>query len=343
MARANGKSKTWAGFLALGSALATLALSAGFARAEDVTIGALNTASTAPVYLAVDRGYFEKEGLNAKIVTFDSAQPAALAAVSGDIDFGTTGITSAFFSLAGQGALKIVSGAYSERHGFHYNALIASKSAYASGLTSLEQLPGHSFSISQIGSPPHYAIGIVAETLGFDLKSLRLLPLQSIPNQVSAITGNQADAGMLQASVALPLVDRGDAKLLGWLSDEMSWQLGVVFTSTKNANDKGDLIRRTLRAIGHGRQDYADAFIGADGSLKFGPTSGAVLDVLAKHLQQSPEQVKLGLLYMDAKGRLDVADILRQIAWYKLQGMLKNDIDGNGIIDSRYVVPLPSK
>lgn len=335
------KSRGRAWVLALSTAVAAVGFSPHSARAEDVTIGILNTTSTAPVYLAVDRGYFEKEGLNPKLVTFESAQPVALAAVSGDIDLATTGLTSAFFSLAGQGALKIVSGAYSERRGFHYNAFVASKNAYAAGVTSLKALPGHSFALTQIGSPPHYAIGVVAEKLGIDLKNVRLLPLQSIPNQVSALTGNQVDVAMLQASIALPLIDRGDAKFISWLSDDMSWQLGVIFASSKIANDKGDLVRRTLRAIARGRQDYVDAFIAPDGSLKMGPTSGAVLDLLSKHLQQSPEQVKLGLLYMDKDGRLDSADILRQIAWYKAQGMLKGEIDGNAIIDGRYVVPMP--
>jgi len=329
--------------LILGSALAVITFSAPPALAEDVTIGVLSTTSTAPVFLAIDRGYFQDEGLKAKIVTFESAQPVAVAAVSGDIDFATTGVTSAFFNLAGQGALKIISGAYSERRGFHYNAFVASKSAFAAGVSSLNALPGHSFALTQIGSPPHYAIGVIAEKLGLDLKNVRLLPLQSIPNQVSALTGNQVDVAMLQASIALPIIDRGDAKLMGWLSDEMSWQLGIIFTSTKIANEKMDLIHRTLRAIARGRQDYVDAFIAADGSLKMGATSGDVLDLLAKHLQQSPEQVKLGLLYLDKDGRLDTTDILRQIAWYKAQGMLKGEVNGNAIIDSRYVVALPQQ
>ena len=338
----HGTWKNFAAKLALSGTLAFFCASTP-ALAEDVTIGVLNTTSTAPVFLAVDRGYFKQEGLTPKIVTFDSAQPVALAAVSGDIDFGTTGVTSAFFTLAGQGALKIVSGAYSERKGFHYNAFVASKAAYAAGVTSLKALPGHSFALTQIGSPPHYVIGVVAEKLGLDLKSIRLLPLQSIPNQVSALTGNQVDVAMLQASIALPMVDRGDAKLLSWVSDEMSWQLGVIFASTKTTNEKADLIHRTLKAIAHGRKDYVDAFIGSGGSVKMGPKSGEILDLLAKQLKQTPEQVKLGLLYMDLQGRLDEQDILRQIAWYKAQGMLKGDVDGKSIIDFRYVVPMPAQ
>ncbi len=328
------------------SAVMALLLSAVVAPksfAEEVKIGVLNTVSTAPIYLAVDRGYFADEGLEAKLVTFDSAQPVALAAVSDDVDFGVTGLTSAFFSLAGQGALKIIAGAYSERTGFHYNAFVASKNAFAAGLTSLKLLPGHSFSLTQIGSPPHYALGALAEKLGFDLKSVRLLPLQSIPNQVSAISGGQADAGMLQASIVQPLFDRGDAKLLGWLGDDISWQVGVVFTSAKTADHRADFVRRALRAIAKGRRDYVTAFIGSDGSLRIGAGSSEILDLLSKYLSQPPEKIKLGLIYMDAEGRLDEADIAHQIAWYKSQGMLKSEVDGNAIIDQRYAIPLRSR
>lgn len=325
------------------TSLLLVVFAASNAFAEEVKIGALNAISTAPLYLAIEHHYFEDEGLQLKLVPFDSAQPVALAAVSEDVDFGVTGLTSAFFSLSGHGALKIIAGAYNERAGFHYNAFVASKSAYAAGLTSLKLLPGHSFSLSQIGSPPHYAIGAVSEKLGFDLKSLRLLPLQSIPNQVSALTGGQADAGMLQGSVVLPLIDRGDVKFLGWLSDQLSWQVGVVFASTKTVDNRADFVKRTLRAIAKGRRDYAAAFIGPDGSLKDGPKSAEVLDLLSKQLNQPPDKIKQGLIYIDAEGRLDEADILHQIAWYKSQAMLKPEVDGNAIIDKRYVVPLPTR
>jgi hypothetical protein len=36
-----------------------------------------------------------------------------------------------------------------------------------------------------------------------------------------------------------------------------------------------------------------------------------------------------------------VEDVLRQIDWYKSQGMLKGPVDGDAIIDKRYVIALP--
>ena len=38
---------------------------------------------------------------------------------------------------------------------------------------------------------------------------------------------------------------------------------------------------------------------------------------------------------------LDVKDIYHQIAWFKEQKMLKDDVDPAKVMDMHYVVPLP--
>lgn len=73
-----------------------------------------------------------------------------------------------------------------------------------------------------------------------------------------------------------------------------------------------------------------------------GPTAPEVLAIIAKYTQQPVEQIARALPYVDAEARLDVKDVLRQIAWYKAEGMIKGEVDGDRIIDKRYVVPLPA-
>jgi hypothetical protein len=74
-----------------------------------------------------------------------------------------------------------------------------------------------------------------------------------------------------------------------------------------------------------------------------GPTAPEMLAIIAKYTQQPTAQIERGLAYVDADARLDVKDVLHQIAWYKSEGMIKGEIDGDKIIDKRYVVPLPEK
>jgi NitT/TauT family transport system substrate-binding protein len=313
------------------------------AAADKVKIGLLKAATGGAIYLAKDRGYFAAEGIDAEPVFFVTAQPTALAVVSGDIDIGVTGITAALLSLAGQGAIRIVGAYIREMPTFHAAAFVASNAAYAAGLHGFKDFPGHSAALPVLGSPPHYILGLIAEKYGFDLKTMRLLQLQSNANQVPAVIGGQADLGVIQMTAVTPALERGDLKLIGWSGDETPWQLGVIIVSTRTANERGPLLKRFLGAYRKGARDYHDAFTGPDEKRRDGPTAPAVLALLGKYVGQSPAELELGVGYYDAEVRLDVKDVLHQIDWYQAQGLVKGKVDGNTLIDTRYVVPLPAK
>jgi NitT/TauT family transport system substrate-binding protein len=119
-----------------------LVCSAHFTAAESIKIGRSKTASGGAAYIAIERGYFKAEGLDAQLIFFDSAQPIAVAVVSGDIDVGTTGLSAGFYNLAGQGALRIIGAQGHESPGFHTIGYFVTKRAYESGIKSLRDLAG---------------------------------------------------------------------------------------------------------------------------------------------------------------------------------------------------------
>src|SRR5580704_11272551 len=121
------------------------ACGAATARAETVKLGIVKTASTAGVFIAIEKGYFAAEGLDTVLYYFDASEPIAVAVVSGAIDFGVTGLTGGMYSLAGQGALRIIAGQHHEAAGFHSQAYLASNRAYEAGLTTPKDIAGHSF------------------------------------------------------------------------------------------------------------------------------------------------------------------------------------------------------
>src|SRR5262249_760535 len=96
------------------------------AQAEQVKIGILKTTASAPIFIRNEKRYFAAEGLEAELVYFESAQPIAVAIASGAIDFGNAGFTGGFYGLAGDGALRIISGGASEVTGYHNQAFLAS-------------------------------------------------------------------------------------------------------------------------------------------------------------------------------------------------------------------------
>jgi NitT/TauT family transport system substrate-binding protein len=320
---------------------ALAALGGGRAAAADhVKLGVVKVAANGPNFIAMERGYFAAEGIEVEILPFESAEPIAVAIVSGDIDFGATGPGAAFYNLAGQNKIRIISGLARDVPGFPVFTFVVSNQAYASGFTSFDALGGHSISTTQFGAPSHYAINLIEQKFNIDPKTVRVVPLQSLPNQVSGTVGGQVDAGIILATVATPAINRGALKLVGYVGDVTPIQTGALFTSAKHADQDQDLVKRFLAAFRNGALDYHNAFIGADEKRRDSPDAAAILEIIAKYVGQSPEQLRAGISYIDAGATLDVTDILRQLAWFQAQGMVKPDVSGDQVYDRRYVVPL---
>ena len=321
--------------------LATLA-AFGARAAEPIKIGVVKTLAVGPVFVAQERGYFAEEGLAAEIVYIDAAQPIAVAAASGDIDFGITGLSAAFYSLAGQGVLRIVAAGNREMPGFKNAGYVASNRAWDAGLKSPKDFAGHSVAVTQRGAMLDYDLALAIEHYQIDPKSVRILAMQSNTNLTSALAGGQADAGVLPVTPAMVLLGKGDAKLLGWVGDMVPYgQANAAFTATKTANERSDTVERFLRAYKKGARAYHDAFAGADEQRRDGPTAPAILDILHKYTGEQVAQIDQAIPWVDADARLDVADILHQIEWFHAQGLLRGEVNAAELIDKRYVVALP--
>src|SRR6185437_11793403 len=176
--------KTLAGII--GGLLLTVTASAQAADLIPIKVGVVQTLAVGPIFVADERGYFRDEGLDAKIVFFDAAQPISVAAASGDIDFGCTGMAAAFYSLAGQGALRIIAAGNREMPGFKNAGYIASNRAWDAGFRSLKQLAGRTVAVTQVGSQLHYDLGLAAEKYKIPLSAIHLAPLQSNTNVSTA-------------------------------------------------------------------------------------------------------------------------------------------------------------
>src|SRR5512140_2587436 len=243
-----------------------LALTAGsLARAEEplkARVGVLRLSSSAPVFIAQDKGYFREAGLDVELKFFDAAQPIAVATTSGDIDFGITAFTAGLYNLAGKGTLKVIGGMSRERAGYPLIGYFASNNAYAGGLKTPKDLAGKRIAVTQTGSSFHYSLGLLADKYGLKLSDMKVLPLQSLSNAAAALKGETVDAALLPVSTARRLMDEGGAKLLGWVGDETPWQLGAVFAAPKTLANK-PLVTKLLGALARADREYHDVILAA--------------------------------------------------------------------------------
>jgi NitT/TauT family transport system substrate-binding protein len=315
----------------------------GVARADDALkarIGVLRLSSSAPVFIAQDKGYFRDVGLDIELKFFDAAQPVAVATTAGDIDFGITAFTAGLYNLAGKGTLKVIGGMSREKAGYPLIGYFASNNAYAAGLKTPKDLAGKRVAVTQMGSSFHYSLGLLADKYGFKLSEVTVLPLQSLSNAAAALKGETVDAALLPVSTARPLMDSGGAKFLGWVGDETPWQLGAVFAAPKTLANK-ELVTKVLAALERADREYHDVILAAvkDGKAPINEVTRPLLEIIAKYTNLPVEQVVGNCAYIDADGKLDVGDVDNQIKWLQSQGFVDKGFDAGAIIAKEFVKP----
>ena len=324
---------------ALAFGLLALTLAVGKAQAGDpIRIGYVGTSLASLAIVVADaKGFFAEQGLDAKLMPFESSQPIALAIASGDADFGITGLSEPFFVLGHQGALKIIGGDTVEHKGFHGLGFVASNQAYAAGLTTVSKLGGHSVGITQPGSPLEYSMALVLDKYHIDLKTVRVMGLQSNSNVASALTGNQVEAAIMSSANLYAVVNRGGAQPIGWLDDEVHGaDVSGTVTSTKFANERPETVKRFLAAFRQGAQAWDAAFLDARGNRADQPNAGEMIALVAKGLGQPEEVVRRGLNYVDPEARIALADLQRMLDWYEARSLQKFHVDASTLVDSRY-------
>src|SRR6266853_949900 len=319
-----------------------LALAAGaVARCEEplkAKVGVLRLSSSAPVFIAQDKGYFREAGLEIELKFFDAAQPIAVATTSGDIDFGITAFTAGLYNLAGKGTLKVIGGMSREKAGYPLIGYFASNSAYAAGLKTPKDLAGKRIAVTQTGSSFHYSLGLLADKYGFKLSDVKVLPLQSLSNAAAALKGETVDAALLPVSTARTLMDAGGARLLGWVGDETPWQLGAVFASPKTLDNKS-LVTKLLGALVRADREYHDVILASvtDGKADINDKTRPLLEIIAKYTNLPVEQVVGNCAYIDPDGKLDVKNVGNQIDWLQQQGFVDKGFNADAIIAKDYV------
>ncbi|HEV8015057.1 MAG TPA: ABC transporter substrate-binding protein [Stellaceae bacterium] len=308
-------------------------------RAESIKIGISKLIGYPGVPIAAERGYFKEQGIEPELVFFDSAEPIAVAVASGDVQFGTAGMSAGFYTLAAGGQLRLIASSAGDAPGFYNLGFIVSNKASDAGLKEVKDIKGRAVAVTQVGTSLEYALGQAVRRYGFTMADIALKPLQSNTNVIAAISGGTVDAAVMPSGPILGPIQKGEFRLLAWAADVAPNLTGsATFTSTKEANEHGDTVKRFLTAYRQGLRDFATAFMSADGKRADGPTAPAILDLMSTYTGIPAAQIDKAIPYVDPDGRIDAASVADQIAWYKSQGLLKGDIDANKLIDNRYAL-----
>ncbi|MDF2962438.1 MAG: NMT1-like family protein [Paenibacillus sp.] len=302
------------------------------AEALSVDIGMLKLASSAPLFIGIEKGFFKEENIEAKAKWFEAAQPIAVATAGGSVDVGATGITASLYNMvAGGQKLVIVADKGREQKGYSSTALMVPKD---SAIKAIPELKGKKIGITQTGSTYHYMAGRLLEKHGLTLKDVELVPLNSIKGLMESLKSKQVDAVMLNEPNITAVVKEGYGKVVAQVGDEIEYQTSGLFFSPKLAGNK-DAAVRFLKAYAKATRYYYDAvLVQKDSKIVPGANYDEVVKIVAKYTDQPEENVKQGLPYMDRDGKLLANDIKTQVDWYAKEKLIDKAVDTSGIVNT---------
>lgn len=222
-----------------------------------ITVGILPIADLAPLYHAIDQGYFEEEGLDVSMEIGQGGAALVPAVVSGDYQFAFGNYVSLMLARQNNVGVSIVSnvvdGAESADRGT--NALLVGPD---SGIEDVAGLEGARFAVSTLNNLAEVTIRTTLRNEGVDDSGIDFVEL-GFPDMNAAVEAGEVDA----AWQAEPFVTLGENAGLVNVVDPMhatmpSMPIAGMFASDQWLADNPDLAAAFVRALQRGFEDSSD-------------------------------------------------------------------------------------
>lgn len=300
----------------------------------EVTLGMTKYTTNSPIFIALEKGFFEEEKIKVNVKFVELSQTINTALVSGDMDVGAGGFTADLFNMIAAGQkLYIVSDKGREEKGYPFSALMVHKD---SPIKSIEDLKGKKMGITQVGSTVQYTFANIIEKHGMATKDVQWTPLGQVRNLMDALKGKNVDATVLSEPNVSIAVKEGYGRILAWVADEIPYQSSGILYSTKFAENK-DAGIRFMKAYIKGAQYYNEAALTKkDGQPVKGANYDEVVKIVSKYTGQPEDLVKGSLSFIDPTGKLIVDNVKSQIDWYAKEKFITKALDTKDFIKTEF-------
>lgn len=182
----------------------------------DITVGVLEIADTAPFFMAIEEGIFEKHNLNVETVPAPGGAQAASGLVSGDMQF-AFGSYIPFILSTQQGAgLKIASNAVNPSETFSRVVVNGS-----SDLQSIDDLEGKTVAVSALTSIGSVAAQESMKAAGLNPDDVTFVEMP-FPNMSAALQKDQIDAAWVVEPFLTQSKEAGARELFNLFAGDMA-------------------------------------------------------------------------------------------------------------------------
>ena len=252
-------------------------------------------AMAAPVIVALDRGYFRANGLDAEFVPFRGGPDLLKSVIGGEALVGLTGGTDIFVFREAGAPIRMIA---TETEGNHFTLNVSAD------IHSVADLRGKAIGVTKVGATTWVFARILARQNGWDPeRDVKIVALGGLDAQVAALTRHEIQAivwgdggAVLEAQGKSRVLERLDSVTPRWISQ-------IVYASEETIRRRSDDLRNALRAIFQAlafmTQHPEEAAAIAARTLKWEPRA-----VLAAHRLSSPLFPRDGHIDVGALGAM---------------------------------------
>ena len=283
----------------------------------------------APLYVAIERGYFAQQGLEVELVSTPGGVSSFVVLASGRAEVVVGGLGAALFNAAARGLdFKVVGPVHMEKPPVS-TPLVVSKKAYDSGqIRSVRDLKGKRVAVNVLGSATEFWLNAALLKGGLSMDDVQVVAV-NFPEVPAALENGALAAGLLGEPLATLAEDRGQ---IVRLSDD--FVNGVQVTALYYS---GQFMREHSReAVGFmvawlraSRDLYGDGYKRDD-----------IAAIVQKYTNVPAAIVKRAAPpFHDPNGRMNFNDFKRLQEFFKKRGSLtyEKPLEPRQYIDTSYV------
>jgi NitT/TauT family transport system substrate-binding protein len=282
------------------------------AEARKVTVGVpvLDVTQSA-LYVARDRGYFQKEGLEVELILMRGGV-ANQALIAGNVEFTT--VPKAGLQAALQGApLKVVLSTFHKPMFWLYSR---------PEIHSVKDLHSKKVAVSSLGAAGDSALRELIKKNGMDEnRDVAILAIGTTATRLGALTSGVVDAAMMTFPHNITAADSGFRELVSFIASDIIQLQGAIVTREALLNTESGVVEKFLRAT-------------IKGIIYFSINRGGAVSILARNAQS--QETLAAKIYDLVKPALTPEGILSDELQKRVMAPLLDRINKRDVATSRF-------
>lgn len=302
----------------------------------NVHVGTINSTSDAGIFIALEKGYFEEEGLTVQLQNFQTSADMIAPLGTGQLDVATGANSVGLYNAAARGVpLRIVADKGSTPGPeWDYVALMVRKELVDTGqVRDYADLKGLTFARSTARGASAEVQTVRALAKGGLVYEDVQHTTMSFPDMITAFANRAIGAAIVIEPFVSRIESMGTA--VRWKGNSEFYgdqQVAVIMYGSRLVQERQDIGRRWMIAYVRGLRDYNDAF----GPKKQGRDE--IVQILIKHtaVKDPTAYEVMRPAGLDPDGRLKLPSLYADLAYYEETGQLRERIDVAQVVDTSF-------